>query len=41
MIINSAISFWVFYPIFKVIFKQVPEDSEDADAAVRAVERTN
>ncbi|MDM8085334.1 hypothetical protein QUV83_11220 [Cellulomonas cellasea] len=24
MIINSAISFWVFFPIFKVIFKQVP-----------------
>ncbi|MBP3951704.1 hypothetical protein [Bacillus suaedae] len=22
MIINSAISFWVFYPIFKIIFKQ-------------------
>lgn len=28
MIINSAISFWVFFPIFKVIFKQVPEDSK-------------
>ncbi|MFA9559022.1 hypothetical protein ACERII_17065 [Evansella sp. AB-rgal1] len=26
MIINSAISFWVFFPIFKIIFKQVPED---------------
>lgn len=26
MIINAAISFWVFYPIFKVIFKQKPED---------------
>lgn len=26
MIINSAISFWVFFPIFKVIFKRVPED---------------
>ncbi|MDX8045276.1 hypothetical protein SH601_04675 [Gracilibacillus sp. S3-1-1] len=25
MIINSAISFWVFFPIFKVIFKQEPE----------------
>ncbi|RCX20607.1 hypothetical protein DFP94_103338 [Fontibacillus phaseoli] len=24
MIINSAISFWVFFPIFKVIFKQKP-----------------
>ena len=31
VIINAAISFWVFYPIFKVIFKQVPE--ADADAA--------
>lgn len=25
MIINAAISFWVFYPIFKLIFKQKPE----------------
>jgi putative flippase GtrA len=25
MIFNSAISFWVFFPIFKVIFKQEPE----------------
>ncbi|NOU82750.1 hypothetical protein GC101_28200 [Paenibacillus sp. LMG 31459] len=25
MMINAAISFWVFYPIFKVIFKQNPE----------------
>jgi len=25
MIINSAISFWVFFPIFKVIFKNEPE----------------
>lgn len=25
MTINSAISFWVFYPIFKIIFKQEPE----------------
>lgn len=25
MIINSAISFWVFYPIFKIIFKRKPE----------------
>ena len=24
MIINAAISFWVFFPIFKVIFKQEP-----------------
>lgn len=28
MIINSAISFWVFYPIFKIIFKQEPERQE-------------
>lgn len=36
MIINSAISFWVFFPIFKVIFKRVPEDEEgeeDRDGA--------
>lgn len=26
MIINSALSFWVFFPIFKVIFKRVPEE---------------
>jgi putative flippase GtrA len=25
MIINSAISFWVFFPIFRVIFKNKPE----------------
>lgn len=25
MIINSSISFWVFFPIFKVIFKNEPE----------------
>ena len=29
MIINAAISFWVFFPIFKVIFKQEPSQ-EDA-----------
>ncbi|MBE6481459.1 MAG: hypothetical protein E7Z94_03615 [Actinomyces ruminicola] len=28
MIINAAISFWVFFPIFKVIFKRVPEDDD-------------
>lgn len=28
MIINSAISFWVFFPIFRVIFKQIPEKKE-------------
>ncbi len=27
MIINSAISFWVFFPIFKVIFKNKPHDA--------------
>ncbi|MFF2889164.1 hypothetical protein [Paenibacillus sp. NPDC057967] len=27
MIINSAISFWVFFPIFKIIFKQKREQS--------------
>ena len=30
MIINSAISFWVFFPIFKVIFKRKPELAEAA-----------
>lgn len=29
MIINSAIAFWIFFPIFKVIFKQVPEGQDD------------
>jgi len=28
MFINSAISFWVFFPIFKIIFKQKKEISE-------------
>lgn len=28
MIINSALSFWVFFPIFKIIFKRVPETDE-------------
>lgn len=32
MVINAAISFWVFFPIFKVIFKRVPEG--DARPAV-------
>ncbi|GAA2181602.1 hypothetical protein GCM10009785_17240 [Brooklawnia cerclae] len=27
MIINSAISFWVFFPIFRVIFKRTPESA--------------
>lgn len=30
MIVNSAVSFWVFFPIFKVIFTQVPEDEARA-----------
>jgi len=25
MLINSAISFWVFFPIFKIIFKNESE----------------
>ena len=32
MIINAAISFWVFFPIFKVIFKQEPVE-EDAQGS--------
>jgi len=32
MIINAAISFWVFFPIFKVIFKQEPS-TEDAEVS--------
>lgn len=28
MIINSAISFWVFFPIFRVIFKNKPEKAD-------------
>lgn len=30
MIINAAISFWVFFPIFRVIFKQVPVEQAPA-----------
>lgn len=30
MIINCAISFWVFFPIFKVIFKQEPESNKQS-----------
>ena len=33
MIINAAISFWVFFPIFKVIFRQVPESETVSSAA--------
>lgn len=32
MIINSAISFWVFFPIFKVIFKQTNESQSPRKA---------
>jgi putative flippase GtrA len=34
MIINAAISFWVFFPIFKVIFRQVPESSPSEESRV-------
>ena len=34
MIINAAISFWVFFPIFKVIFKQEkPQEGAPFDEA--------
>lgn len=33
MIINAAISFWVFFPIFKVIFRQTDETAEDQGTA--------
>ena len=36
MIINSAISFWIFFPIFKVIFKRVPEEDQDKIDAAEA-----
>ncbi|WP_448060786.1 hypothetical protein [Cellulomonas hominis] len=35
MIINAAISFWVFFPIFRVIFRSTPEGT-DATADVEA-----
>lgn len=34
MIIYAAISFWVFFPIFRVIFKRVPEPAPDAEVRV-------
>lgn len=40
MIINSAISFWVFYPIFKVIFPQRSEDT-DSESAPEGVVRAD
>ncbi|WP_228373397.1 GtrA family protein [Demequina gelatinilytica] len=33
MVINSAISFWVFFPIFKLIFRQVPEQDQDGQGS--------
>ncbi|MCT9821228.1 hypothetical protein N3K63_13165 [Microbacterium sp. W1N] len=39
MIINSAISFWVFYPIFKVIFRQVPVTVEIAENTAEGATR--
>lgn len=39
MIINAAISFWVFFPIFKVIFKQTPA-APAADGAERTEVRS-
>ncbi|ROR73905.1 hypothetical protein [Bogoriella caseilytica] len=38
MIINAAIQFWVFYPIFKLIFRQVPDAEDAADKAEEIVE---
>ena len=36
MIINAAISFWVFFPIFKVIFRSEPGDAAAAPDDERA-----
>jgi putative flippase GtrA len=30
MLINTTISFWVFFPIFKLIFKQKKEETKEA-----------
>ena len=35
MIINAAVSFWVFFPIFKLIFKQ---EGMEEDAQVSAAQ---
>jgi putative flippase GtrA len=32
MIINAALSFWVFFPIFKVIFRQTPQSEANASS---------
>ncbi len=38
MVIYTAISFWVFFPIFKIIFRQVPqEDDAPTETPVEAV----
>ncbi|GMA34761.1 hypothetical protein [Demequina litorisediminis] len=37
MVINAAISFWVFFPIFKIIFKRVPEDDVEGTAGAAQV----
>lgn len=34
MIINSALSFWVFFPIFRVIFRRTPEPPTSGPIAV-------
>jgi hypothetical protein len=34
MMIYAGISFWVFFPIFKVIFKRVPDEHAKATAAL-------
>ncbi|MFW2513905.1 hypothetical protein ACNI3K_09025 [Demequina sp. SO4-13] len=40
MIIYAAISFWVFFPIFKIIFKRVPEDEDGVGLESEAVQGT-
>ncbi|HEV7957529.1 MAG: hypothetical protein JWL94_1166 [Microbacteriaceae bacterium] len=37
MLINAIISFWVFFPIFKVIFKREPEQADGADSATGTI----
>jgi len=37
MMINAVLSFWVFFPIFKVIFKREPEPAEPAGVDVSSV----
>jgi len=38
MLINAIISFWVFFPIFKVIFKREPDVNDEVAGAGRHVE---